>query len=295
MKIFQTLGVLMVFALISQACSSSDIPGYKKTDSGLYYKYHIKEKGVKAEIGKIITFDLVYSDDDGNILMDTRGGYPSVMELIASEYPGDIYEGLSMMAVGDSVSFILNADQFFKITAKMPDTEGFIAEGGKLHLDIKMLKVQTLEEFEKEYEELMAKQNQENDMAYQREQATLEQYLKDNKITQDPLPSGLFFIEKTKGSGPKVQAGQEVSVHYTGMFLDGRVFDSSVERGEPITFPIGRGRVIPGWDEGIMLMNVGGKARLIIPSFLAYGDEGAGNVIPPFTTLLFDVEIVGVK
>ncbi|MBS4012217.1 MAG: FKBP-type peptidyl-prolyl cis-trans isomerase [Bacteroidetes bacterium] len=200
-----------------------------------------------------------------------------------------------MMAVGDSVSFILNADQFFKITAKMPDTEGFIAEGGKLHLDIKMLKVQTLEEFEKEYEELMAKQNQENDMAYQREQATLEQYLKDNKITQDPLPSGLFFIEKTKGSGPKVQAGQEVSVHYTGMFLDGRVFDSSVERGEPITFPIGRGRVIPGWDEGIMLMNVGGKARLIIPSFLAYGDEGAGNVIPPFTTLLFDVEIVGVK
>jgi FKBP-type peptidyl-prolyl cis-trans isomerase FkpA len=295
MKIFRTLGVLMVFALISQACSSSDIPGYKKTDSGLYYKFHVKSGGEKANLGDIITFDLVYTDDEGNVLMDTRGGYPSVMELIESEYPGDIYEGLAMLAANDSVSFILNADQFFQITAKMPDVEDFVTPGSKLNIDIKMLKIQTLEQFEIEYQELMEKQAQESDNAFQKEQADLLQYLKDNGINQEPLPSGLIYIETKKGNGPKPESGKEVSVHYTGMFMNGKVFDSSIERGEPISFPVGKGRVIPGWDEGIMLMNVGGKARLIIPSFLAYGDQGAGGVIPPFSTLIFEVELVSVK
>jgi FKBP-type peptidyl-prolyl cis-trans isomerase FkpA len=295
MKIFRTLGVLMVFALISQACSSSDIPGYKKTDSGLYYKFHVKEGGVKANLGDIITFDLVYTDEEGNVLMDTRGGYPSVMELIESEYPGDIYEGLAMLAVNDSVSFILDADQFFQITAKMPDVQDFVTPGSKLNIDVKMLKIQTLEQFELEYQELMEKQAQESDKAFQKEQADLLQYLKDNSINQEPLPSGLIYIETKKGNGAKADSGKEVSVHYTGMFMNGKVFDSSIERGEPISFPVGRGRVIPGWDEGIMLMNVGGKARLIIPSFLAYGDQGAGGVIPPFSTLIFEVELVSVK
>ena len=107
--------------------------------------------------------------------------------------------------------------------------------------------------------------------------------------------SGLEYIEVQAGAGAQAEAGKTVSVHYTGKFQDGGVFDSSVSRGEPITFPLGQGRVIKGWDEGILLMKVGGKAQLISPPDLAYGERGAGGVIPPNATLVFDVELVDVK
>ena len=107
--------------------------------------------------------------------------------------------------------------------------------------------------------------------------------------------SGLEYIEIEAGTGAQAEAGKTVSVHYTGKFQDGKVFDSSISRGEPITFPLGQGRVIKGWDEGIVLMKVGDKAQLIIPPELAYGERGAGGVIPPNATLVFDVELVAVK
>jgi FKBP-type peptidyl-prolyl cis-trans isomerase len=106
--------------------------------------------------------------------------------------------------------------------------------------------------------------------------------------------SGLEYVEVEAGTGEQAAAGKTVSVHYTGKFQDGKVFDSSVSRGEPIKFPLGAGRVIKGWDEGIALMKVGGKAQLVIPPHLAYGESGAGGVIPPNATLVFDVELVSV-
>ncbi len=107
--------------------------------------------------------------------------------------------------------------------------------------------------------------------------------------------SGLEYIEVQAGTGTQAAAGKTVSVHYTGKFQDGRVFDSSISRGQPISFKLGVGQVIKGWDEGIALMKVGGKAQLIIPSNLGYGERGAGGVIPPNATLVFDVELVDVK
>jgi cyclophilin family peptidyl-prolyl cis-trans isomerase len=107
--------------------------------------------------------------------------------------------------------------------------------------------------------------------------------------------SGLRYNIIENGAGEKPEKGQTVAVHYKGMFSDGDVFDSSYQRGNPIEFPIGLGHVIVGWDEGILLLNKGDKARFVIPSDLGYGSQGAGGVIPPNATLIFDVELVDIK
>ncbi|MFM2306082.1 MAG: hypothetical protein RLZZ367_751 [Bacteroidota bacterium] len=107
--------------------------------------------------------------------------------------------------------------------------------------------------------------------------------------------SGLYYIVEKEGTGAPAVAGKLVSVHYTGMLANGKVFDSSVERGQPIQFQLGRGQVIPGWDEGIALMKVGSKIKLIIPSNLGYGPQGAGGVIPPNAVLIFDTELMEVR
>ena len=109
-------------------------------------------------------------------------------------------------------------------------------------------------------------------------------------------PSGLIYLVTRKGTGAQAKAGDTVSVHYTGTLTDGTKFDSSRDRGEPIEFPLGQGRVIKGWDEGIAKLRVGDQAILVIPPSIGYGSRGAGGgVIPPDATLIFIVELVGIK
>lgn len=108
-------------------------------------------------------------------------------------------------------------------------------------------------------------------------------------------PSGLKYVDIEKGHGPKPHNGQRVTVHYTGWLLNGKKFDSSLDRNQPFTFVLGVGEVIPGWDEGISTMQVAGKRRLFIPYQLAYGEKGYPPVIPPKAMLVFDVELLDVK
>lgn len=123
------------------------------------------------------------------------------------------------------------------------------------------------------------------------------------EMTEGPPPvegdtvttsSGLQYIVIEEGEGASPEPGQRARVHYTGWLTNGQKFDSSRDRGEPFVFPVGVGRVIPGWDEGVASMRVGGVWRLIVPPELAYGQRGAGNVIPPGATLVFDVELLGI-
>jgi peptidylprolyl isomerase len=109
------------------------------------------------------------------------------------------------------------------------------------------------------------------------------------------LPDGLAYQDEVVGKGATPKTGDSVTVHYVGRLTNGTKFDSSRDRGQPFTFTIGEGQVIKGWDEGVITMHVGGRRKLIIPPALGYGAAGAGGVIPANATLLFDVELLGVK
>jgi FKBP-type peptidyl-prolyl cis-trans isomerase FkpA len=113
--------------------------------------------------------------------------------------------------------------------------------------------------------------------------------------TPGELPGGLQYIDIVIGSGDEARAGQNVSVHYTGWLTSGKKFDSSRDRGQPFTFRLGGGQVIQGWDAGVAGMRVGGQRRLTIPPNMGYGASGAAGVIPPNATLIFDVELLGVR
>jgi FKBP-type peptidyl-prolyl cis-trans isomerase FkpA len=111
-------------------------------------------------------------------------------------------------------------------------------------------------------------------------------------MSEITTPSGLIYVDLSEGEGEAAQAGQRVSVHYTGWLTDGTKFDSSKDRNDPFDFPLGAGHVIRGWDEGVQGMKVGGVRKLTIPPELGYGTRGAGGVIPPNATLVFEVELL---
>jgi len=127
------------------------------------------------------------------------------------------------------------------------------------------------------------------------ERAAAEEKMEKLAAGFEKTESGLRYQFIQRGNGKKAEKGRTVSVHYSGQLEDGKVFDSSYARKKPIEFPLGMGHVIEGWDEGIELLQVGDKARFVIPSHLGYGSRGAGGVIPPNATLVFDVELMDVK
>ncbi|NLD23448.1 MAG: FKBP-type peptidyl-prolyl cis-trans isomerase [Bacteroidales bacterium] len=144
---------------------------------------------------------------------------------------------------------------------------------------------QTLQEYFSKQQEEMLNKNLETGIAFLEENSK-----KDNVVS---LPSGLQYEILTEGNGPKPKATESVKCHYHGTLLDGTVFDSSVQRGEPAVF--GVNHVIKGWVEALQLMSVGSKWKLFIPSNLAYGSQGAGNSIEPNSTLIFEVELLGIE
>jgi len=291
-----TLTVLLCFAFseISHAqASKPGIPaGYKQTESGLLYKLIRQSKsGNKPAHSDVLTLNLNYAlyrgGKNDSILFDSRN-IPQkelMAQLIRPAFKGDIMEGLAMLEVGDSASFITSADSFFLRTAGVKQLPPGIHSGDRLIFQAGLKKNSTLAQLEAERAEL-------DSIAKAEEAVNLRKYLFENKITEKPSESGLIIVMTQEGTGETPKAGQKVTVHYTGYLLNGAKFDSSVDRGDPFTFTLGQGQVIRGWDEGIAALKVGSKARLIIPSSIGYGERGAGPNIPPFSSLIFEVELL---
>jgi len=198
--------------------------------------------------------------------------------------------GISTLRQGSKARFIVPSALAFG----MNGNGSLVAPYQPIIYDVDIIDVKTKAEYEKEQLETKKAAQRIADSLKIVEPIQREKYLKDNKITVKPLPSGLYYIPTLVGKGPKAEPGKIVKVQYTGKLLDGRIFDSSVKRKKPFEFMIGRGQVIKGWDEGISMMREGGKATLIIPSGIGYMDRDMG-VIPPYSTLVFEVELLEVK
>ena len=275
-------GLMMAF--VATSCEKSPYPGYKQTESGLYYKYLVKNDGPTAELGKVVEVDLAYYLDD-SLLYSTKDMPQPVYDMVReSSFAGDLYEGFTMMHKGDSMSMIMPADSVFLkmfMARVLPD---FVDSTSIVRWEVKLIDIMTEEEVNARIQAAMDEKFAEAD-------ETLQAYLAENNIEATPTESGLVYVCTQPGNGAKPEAGKKVKVHYTGTLLDGTKFDSSVDRGEPFEFPLGMGYVIPGWDEGVAMMSKGEKGILYIPAKLAYGERQAGT-IPAFSNLIFEVELI---
>ena len=275
------------------------LEGMKLNSSGYYFKSHVKSKSkVNTKIGDVMFIEQTIFTDDDSLIFDSNSmmepGQLYALKIDTPSYKGDMFEVLINLRKGDSVSFALRIDDMFKNYYKQAVPEFLLGKEFLIyHLKVdSVIDKEIVALKEKEQEEQLAAMNS----YYQiYEDSTLSAYVVNNKIESKPTESGMYYLEKNKGTGNLINLGDSVTVNYTGMFLDGTVFDSSIDRNETFSFVAGVGEVIPGWDEAIVKMNEGAKVSLIIPSSLAYGSNGVDEVIPPFTTLRFDIEVVQVK
>lgn len=294
------LALIAVVAFSFTACRKSPYKGFDKHKDGYYYKFVEVNKDNNMPVkGDLVSLYLTLSiEGDSMPFFPPQGlNIPSEGMRLAiddMESPADLYDVIQTMHLKDSAEFILDADTFFYYMA--PELRpANVEDGAKLHASIRLISIMPKAEFQK----LVQQQRQEEEamlaMLQNQEDSLMKVYLSKNKITVKPTASGLYFINKKAGSGIQAEKGKLVKVHYTGYLLDGSKFDSSIDRGEPLEFKLGEGQVIKGWDEGIAMMKVGGKAKLIVPSKLGYGDRGAGQTILPYSPLVFDVELIDVK
>lgn len=283
-----TFLLLALSALAIIGCKKSPFPGYEEKPNGIYFKLlAIGDDEKKAAPNDYITADIAYRTmKDSTFFLGRRR-----FQLSASRFPGSVDECFAMLSQGDSASFIISSDSFFKKTLESPKPS-FMENEPQMKVDIRLIEVQTKEDYEKEKEAFLTWIEDFGDY----EKVILKQFLEQKKIDVKPTASGMYFIPLSQGHGLPVETGDTVIVDYEGKFLNGKFFDSTKKRKEPFSFVLGqKWQVIDGLEEAISLMREGQKALVILPSPLAFGRDGSSTgIIPPFTSVIFEVELLNV-
>jgi FKBP-type peptidyl-prolyl cis-trans isomerase FkpA len=280
-----------IFALIF-AVNASAQTAMQRTPKGALCQIYTHNTGEKIKDGDIVTFQYIQKTDKDSVLYSTyQSGHVGQARIQPSQNVADLMEVFPLLAVNDSVLVKVPTDSLFK--GHEDKRPAFFPKGSNLDFTIKILKAQSMDAFMTETK--------------QAEVTGANNYIASHKLNLQTTASGLKYAITKPSVGRKPLKGDTLMVNYAGRDLDDKVFDSSIEviaKGaglqqpgrtyEPIEVVVGTGGVIPGWDEGLLLLNEGSKAILVIPSNLAYGAQDSG-AIKPFSTLVFDVEIVKVK
>jgi len=264
-------------------------PGYKDAGNGAYYKLHkIGENPAKARPGDYITVNLEYRTmEDSVFFSGTRK-----LQLATPEYDGSIDACFAMLAEDDSASFIISAGDFFAKTLHNGLPE-FIHPGGSLKINAEIVDIQTEAEYENEKNAFLSWIEDFGNY----EKVILKQFIASEKLTVKPLPSGIYYLNIRPGTGKKVEPGDTLTINYEGRFLNGKFFDSTIRRQQPFQFIYGtEWQVIRGLEEAIGMMHEGERSLFILPSEQGFGSLGSSTgIIPPFTSLIFEVEILKVS
>ncbi|HJZ39377.1 MAG TPA: FKBP-type peptidyl-prolyl cis-trans isomerase [Bacteroidales bacterium] len=281
--------IAVIILFLSSCERFCKYPGYRKAEHGIYYQLHkIGEDTLKAGPGDYITVNLTYGTmGDSTFFKATRK-----LQVHEPAFKGAVDECFMMLSEEESATFIISAGDFFGRTlqTRLP---GFLDTGSSMKITVEMLEIQTREEFEREKEAFLSWTEDLGDY----EKVILEQFIREEKMQVSPLPSGVFYLNLRPGSGKMVETGDTVTVNYEGRFLNGRFFDSTVKRNQPFQFVYGtEWQVIKGLEDAIGLMREGEKSLFIMPSDQGFGNRGSSTgVIPPFTSLIFEVEILKVS
>lgn len=284
--VFVDIAVLEIQSAGEAAQAKADlIDQYQASDKGFYFKKHISNGGRTARANDGVGFDMDIKKGDW-IMFSTHEKKP-----IKHRFSKDMYEVdespviamLAQMSVGDSTTLLVEADS---VRRELDRQWGF-QPGDLVTYDIVVREVKTKAELDAEQREL----DRQADKISTDTRAIIKQY-KAGTLDVETTASGLKYHIVEKGEGEKPSEGDLVAVNYSGHLTDGKQFDNSFERGQPFQFPIGEGRVIPGWDEGLSLFPVGTKGYLFIPSELGYGEQGMLPEIPQSAELVFYIELV---
>ena len=265
--------------------------GFRMVHSGLSYKIveHGKKKR-KPVINDHIEMHIHVHVGD-SVIFDSRSmnnNLPVPFQITQPKFEGDPVEGFMMMCTGDSAEFRVPVALMKKSGNQMLP---WMKEGQDVQYNVVLVSVMSDEEQKKDIAKKTAKQKK-------IDKKILKNYFTKNNIKPEVTESGIYYTVKKKGSGTPTVAGKSVSVNYTGKLINGSVFDSNTDPAykhkEPFTFELGTGKVIKGWDEGLLLFNKGGAGTIYIPSYLAYGSQDRSPGIPANSILIFDIEITDV-
>lgn len=282
--------IVMLFSIILVSCTHvSEYPGFTKTNSGIYFKLNrLGEDSRNPSPGDYITINISYKTLKDSVFF--RGRRKILVQ--KPSYKGSIDECFMMMKAGENATFIIEAQPFFEITLnnKLPS---FLEPGDKLKINVDLVDLQTAEEYKNEKKAFL---NWINDLdAFEKE--VLRQYIEKQEMNIQPIKNGLYKLKIKQGHGKQVHLGDTVIVHYEGKFLNGKFFDSTKMRNEPLGFIYGTEmQVVEGLEHAIGTMQEGEKSLFILPSDLAFGSEGSSTgIIPPYTSVIFEVELLKVN
>jgi len=289
---------------------------FKKTATGLQYQIVRKGEGSGPQAGDVLLLDVCYKTDKGVVLFSTADQeLPMALPYSEGINPkdGGFGEAVSMLQKGDSLICKLGTEKIFGESLDYMAAQYGLEKNAKifLHLQLQDIKTETVyKQWETEQIAMLQKRRTEKaEQQLEEDAKAIANYLKENQIAAQTTASGLCYVIDTPGQGAQPKQGNKVKVNYTGRLLDGKVFDTSLadvaeqygvhnprRTYEAFVFQVGLGQVIQGWDEGIMCLKQGAKARLFIPSILAYGSRGTGDgLIPANAVLIFDVELVDIQ